>query len=80
MTTGRHLIRDIYCESCDEGIGWMYVRAFEADQKYKEGKYIIEKAFLLETDNAAIADLPDSAYEKGGLTRLNYFYILQNNK
>lgn len=80
MTTGRHLIRDIYCEFCGECVGWKYVEAFEPDQKYKENKFILEKAYLQEVDNAAICDLPDSAFEKGGMTRLNYFHIVRNNK
>eukprot|EP01006_Ploeotia_vitrea_P035610 TRINITY_DN65905_c2_g1_i1.p1 TRINITY_DN65905_c2_g1~~TRINITY_DN65905_c2_g1_i1.p1 ORF type:complete len:163 (+),score=60.78 TRINITY_DN65905_c2_g1_i1:22-489(+) len=44
LTTGLHTVCDIFCTSCQENIGWFYEEAFEPSQKYKEGKYIIEKA------------------------------------
>jgi hypothetical protein len=77
MTTGRHLIRELYCACCDQEVGWTYVRAFEQDQKYKEGKFIIEHAYILEADNTEVCGLPASAFSKGGLTRLNYFRVKQ---
>jgi len=43
LTTGLHTVCDIYCVSCEENIGWFYEEAFEQSQKYKEGKFIIEK-------------------------------------
>jgi len=61
MITGRHTVADISCKCCRAVVGWTYVctivrnsaathilqlRAFEESQKYKEGKFIIEKAFL----------------------------------
>ncbi len=47
MTTGRHTVRDIACRSCGECVGWKYDRAFEASEKYKEGKYILEAELLV---------------------------------
>ncbi|KAF8610312.1 yippee-like protein [Ceratobasidium sp. AG-I] len=47
MTTGLHTVRDIYCCRCGETLGWKYDKAYETTQKYKEGKYILER-FLLE--------------------------------
>lgn len=44
LLTGLHSVADIFCNSCQTPIGWKYVYAFEETQKYKEGKYIIEKA------------------------------------
>jgi hypothetical protein len=44
LRTGVHQVADIYCNSCQEVIGWKYEVAYEESQKYKEGKYIIEKA------------------------------------
>lgn len=46
MTTGLHTVTDIYCSSCGHNVGWKYIKAYEEDQKYKEGKYILEKAYL----------------------------------
>jgi len=48
LLTGLHVVADICCTGCDECIGWTYVRAHDASQKYKEGKFIVEKARLLE--------------------------------
>lgn len=43
LTTGLHTVCDIFCASCDDNVGWTYLHAFEESQKYKEGKFIIEK-------------------------------------
>ena len=44
--TGKHVVADVYCVYCCNLIGWTYLKAAEKDQKYKEGKFIIEKAYL----------------------------------
>ncbi|KAI5056564.1 hypothetical protein GOP47_0028382 [Adiantum capillus-veneris] len=44
MTTGLHTVSDIYCNSCRQIVGWKYERAYEKSQKYKEGKFILERA------------------------------------
>lgn len=46
MTTGRHIVRDIMCKQCKEIVGWKYDKAFEATEKYKEGKFILEAELL----------------------------------
>lgn len=46
MTTGRHIVRDIACKQCKETVGWKYDKAYEAAEKYKEGKYILEAELL----------------------------------
>ena len=46
MTTGRHVVRDIICRQCKETVGWKYDKAYEASEKYKEGKYILEAELL----------------------------------
>ncbi|POY73525.1 hypothetical protein BMF94_3462 [Rhodotorula taiwanensis] len=48
MTTGLHTVRDVMCAKCGETLGWKYDRAYEATQKYKEGKYILERAMWTE--------------------------------
>ncbi|KAH9459735.1 hypothetical protein MJO29_003585 [Puccinia striiformis f. sp. tritici] len=50
MTTGLHTVRDIFCSKCGITLGWKYDRAYETNQKYKEGKVILEKALLVEVD------------------------------
>lgn len=44
LLTGLHVVADIYCNACETRLGWKYVEAFEESQKYKEGKFILEKA------------------------------------
>ena len=47
MTTGKHIVRDIFCQRCISTIvGWKYDKAFEPSEKYKEGKYILEAELL----------------------------------
>ncbi len=46
MTTGRHVVRDIICKQCNETVGWKYDKAYEASEKYKEGKFILESELL----------------------------------
>mmetsp|Transcript_2135 Transcript_2135/g.3856 ORF Transcript_2135/g.3856 Transcript_2135/m.3856 type:complete len:340 (-) Transcript_2135:195-1214(-) len=46
LMTGLHTVCDIYCKRCKGIVGWTYLRAYESSQKYKEGKYIIEKINL----------------------------------
>jgi Yippee zinc-binding/DNA-binding /Mis18, centromere assembly len=46
LITGLHTVCDIFCKRCKTLVGWTYLKAYEASQKYKEGKYIIEKINL----------------------------------
>jgi len=43
LTTGLHSVSDSFCSVCGDNVGWFYHQAFEESQKYKEGKYIVEK-------------------------------------
>lgn len=42
MSTGKHIVRDVFCVGCDAGVGWVYDKAWEESQRYKEGMYILE--------------------------------------
>ncbi|XP_035540012.1 protein yippee-like At4g27740 isoform X1 [Juglans regia] len=44
LITGAYSVADIYCCNCGEILGWKYLRAYEMQQKSKEGKFIIETA------------------------------------
>ncbi|KAE8077656.1 hypothetical protein FH972_016199 [Carpinus fangiana] len=44
LMTGLYTVADIYCSNCGETLGWKYVRAYEVRDKFKEGKFIIERA------------------------------------
>lgn len=50
MTTGLHIVRDIHCVKCKVILGWKYDRAYEETQKYKEGKFILERALLIDVE------------------------------
>ncbi|UZJ55237.1 hypothetical protein CBS101457_004557 [Exobasidium rhododendri] len=51
LLTGLHTVADLSCTICKRSVGWFYIRAFEASQRYKEGKYILERAMLHKTNN-----------------------------
>lgn len=46
LITGLHSVNDIFCKRCNTMVGWTYTKAYEHSQKYKEGKFIIEKINL----------------------------------
>ncbi|KAJ0966211.1 hypothetical protein J5N97_027349 [Dioscorea zingiberensis] len=43
MLSGMHTVADIFCVSCGQNVGWKYESAHEKSQKYKEGKFILER-------------------------------------
>lgn len=59
LITGLHSVCDIFCKRCENMLGWTYAKAYESSQKYKEGKFIIEKInlHLEESDYYDIAPL-----------------------
>lgn len=44
LITGLYTIAGIFCSNCGEELGWKYIQAYEARQKYKVGRFIIERA------------------------------------
>ncbi|CAL1373673.1 unnamed protein product [Linum trigynum] len=47
LMTGLHTVADVHCSDCREVLGWKYERAYEETQKYKEGKFILEKSKIV---------------------------------
>lgn len=43
LITGLYNVADVYCKSCGEVLGWKYIRAYDAANRFKEGKFIIEQ-------------------------------------
>ncbi|XP_073306170.1 protein yippee-like [Primulina huaijiensis] len=43
MMTGGHVVVDIFCVCCGSIVGWKYEMAYEKNQKYKEGKSVLER-------------------------------------
>eukprot|EP00536_Pseudo-nitzschia_multiseries_P002038 jgi/Psemu1/251252/estExt_Genewise1Plus.C_270048 len=46
LMTGLHSVNDIFCKRCERKVGWTYTRAYDSNQQYKEGKFIVEKINL----------------------------------
>ena len=55
LITGNHIVSDVLCVNCGTVLGWKYDKAFEESQKYKEGKYIFEKAKMTK-ENSFLAE------------------------
>jgi hypothetical protein len=62
LMTGLHSVADISCKRCKTVIGWTYLKAYERSQKYKEGKYIIEKIHLFMEPSPSY-DVPTSFFD-----------------
>ncbi|XP_058763759.1 protein yippee-like At3g08990 [Vicia villosa] len=43
MLTGMHTVVDLFCVTCGSIVGWKYEAAYEKSQKYKKGKFILER-------------------------------------
>ncbi|KAL6503243.1 hypothetical protein OROHE_023872 [Orobanche hederae] len=52
MMTGVHTVADIFCVGCGSLVGWKYEAAEEKSQKYKVGKYILERFKVLGPDGS----------------------------
>lgn len=71
LLTGQHRVADLHCAGCNSLLGWKYERAFEASQRYKEGKYIIELAHLIKENRwteSCLPSSPSSGYQSGEAT------------
>ncbi|KAK2461335.1 hypothetical protein APHAL10511_006862 [Amanita phalloides] len=47
LLTGVHSVADVFCLGCNDRLGWFYHKAADSSQKYKEGKYLLEKERLI---------------------------------
>lgn len=47
LLTGVHTVADVFCLGCNERLGWLYLKAADPSQKYKEGKYLLEREKLV---------------------------------
>ncbi|KAI5450123.1 hypothetical protein NCC49_003750 [Naganishia albida] len=61
LLTGMHTVADLLCMGCQQSgrkttLGWMYLKAKERDQQYKEGKYILEAARVIKENNWSLDD------------------------
>ncbi|KAK6943116.1 Yippee/Mis18/Cereblon [Dillenia turbinata] len=59
MMTGLHTVVDLFCVGCGEILGWKYEIAYEKNQKYKEGKFILERFKILGPDGRSYLVTPE---------------------
>ncbi|XP_071709675.1 protein yippee-like isoform X2 [Rutidosis leptorrhynchoides] len=52
MMTGLHTVADIFCIKCGSIVGWTYETAHDKNQKYKEGKSVLERFKLSGPDGS----------------------------
>ena len=50
MTSGRYRVQEVYCNICQERLGWYYEHAFDRSQKNKEKKIVLEVAHIRSGD------------------------------
>ncbi|XP_052200744.1 protein yippee-like At5g53940 [Diospyros lotus] len=55
MLSGPHTVSDIFCCCCGQLVGWKYVTAHEESQKYKEGKFVLERWRITEEVSDEVA-------------------------
>lgn len=65
LTTGNHLVRDVYCLCCDTKLGWLYEFTNEDAERYKEGKFILERRLVREAE-VAHNQLAERLFESDG--------------
>jgi len=50
LLTGIHLTKDVFCKTCSNYLGWTYIKAYEPAEKYKEGKFVLERNLVTKSD------------------------------
>lgn len=63
MRTGLHAVCDVYCCSCLHLLGWKYVMAHDRTQKYKEGKYVLERNKISDLQRPVHSSSPEPLTE-----------------
>ncbi|GLT82822.1 hypothetical protein SLE2022_011590 [Rubroshorea leprosula] len=56
MMSGLHTVEDIFCCGCGQIIGWKYVVAHDKNEKYKEGKFVLERWRITEINEGLNLD------------------------
>lgn len=46
MRTGVYQIHKVRCHTCELPLGWYYKKAYIPEEEYKEGKFVIENAYI----------------------------------
>ncbi|KAG2280615.1 hypothetical protein Bca52824_051835 [Brassica carinata] len=54
MLSGMHTVADIFCCCCGQNVGWKYESAHEKEQKYKEGKFVLERGRIMDETSTEV--------------------------
>ncbi|KAL8167295.1 hypothetical protein V2J09_008794 [Rumex salicifolius] len=54
MLSGVHTVADINCCCCGQIVGWKYETAREKSQKYKEGKFVLERGRIVDGSSTGL--------------------------
>lgn len=65
MITGMHTVVDIFCVACGSIVGWKYEAAHEKTQKYKEGKFILERFKVVGPNGSLYLEAQEEAHVAG---------------
>lgn len=80
MLTGRHMVRDVSCKNCNSKLGWIYEFATEDSQRYKEGRVILERALVRESEGFEEHVPSDNSWRGLSLFAGSLQLKLKNNK
>ncbi|XP_043698927.1 protein yippee-like At5g53940 [Telopea speciosissima] len=48
MLYGMHTVADVFCCCCGQILGWKYEVAHDKNEKYKEGKFVLERGRIID--------------------------------
>ncbi|KAG8341462.1 putative Yippee zinc binding DNA binding Mis18 centromere assembly [Trypanosoma vivax] len=46
LMTGTHIVRDVFCSTCDRYFGWTYDFAHQEKERYKVSRFVMERKLL----------------------------------
>ncbi|KAL1917918.1 uncharacterized protein VTP21DRAFT_3752 [Calcarisporiella thermophila] len=51
LITGLHTVADVFCDVCQTTVGWKYIYAYEDSQRYKIGKFVLERERIVKEND-----------------------------
>ncbi|XP_054781617.1 protein yippee-like isoform X3 [Prosopis cineraria] len=79
MITGLHTVVDIFCVTCGSIVGWKYEAAHEKSEKYKEGKFILERFKVVGPDGSRYLQAQEAHVAGSDGARRNQKHWLEEN-
>lgn len=69
MTSGTHVVKDVFCIRCHSLIGWKYLKAYNITEEYKVGKLCLER-------NSLVGILSSSGTQSPGFSALERSVVI----